>query len=308
MGRGSWRYRVPSKAWPMRGFYTIRGDFGEVTVENLITSKGRALILAYLSGDLVFWGDELAVGVSNVAPALGDVRMGYELGRTFVDVTESDSVANTVLLKGTIPREVIGNIYEIGLFSSAEKTGAVVPPAPLSDFDPMYMDVTNLTADTTNSRIGEGGSRLTAAVSTTAVGSINNLRIALEGRAPEDEFTLAYHNYGNAASVEVRFYTSATTYYTHTFTPLLGYNFYTWTKANFTTTTAANWIDYVTQIEFRVTANATAEASVTFDGIKAETPLSDPGYGLVSRSVLATPINKGFDSELEVEYTVQFGW
>lgn len=292
----------------MRGFYTIRGPFGEITTENLITSKGRALILAYLAGDLAFWGDQLSVGVSNVAPALGDIRMGYELGRTFVDVTESDSATNSVLLKGTIPREVIGDIYEIGLFSSAERTATVVPPSPLSDFDPTYMDATNLTADATNSRIGESGSRLTAAVSTTAVGSLNNLRIALEGRAPEDEFTLAYYNYGNAASVEVRFYTSATTYYTHTFTPATGYNFYTWTKANFTTTTGANWIDYITSIEFRLAANATGEASVTFDGIKLETPLNDPDYGLVSRSVLTTPIAKGFDSELEVEYTIQFGW
>lgn len=292
----------------MRGFYTIRGPFGSITTENLITTKGRQLILAYLAGDIAFWGDELAVGVSNVAPALGDVRMGYELSRNFVTVTEPDPVNNTVLLKGTLPREVIGDIYEIGLFSSASKIAKAIPPAPLTDFNTVYMDVTNLTAETTNSRIGEGGAALTAAAGATATGSVNNLRIPLEGRAPEDELTLAYHNSGNASGVEIRFYTSATTYYTHTFTPAVGYGFYKWTKANFTTTTAANWIDYVVKIEFRLTASTAGGSTVMFDGIKLETPVDSPDYGLTSRSVLTTPIVKGFDTELEIEYIIQFGW
>lgn len=292
----------------MRGFYTIRGPHGSITSENLITDKGKALILAFLAGDIAFWGDEIAVGVSEVGAALGDTSLGYEVGRAKVLVTEAVVSNNSVMLKATLPRDVIADIYEVGVFSSAERAKSTLPAAPLSDFDPTYMETTNLTADATNSRIGERGALLTAAAGTAVAGSFNNLRISLEARQSTDEFVLAYHNGGNAQDVEIRLYTSPTTYHSYSFAPALGYNVHRWSKDLFIPTTGANWIDTVSTIEMIVTAAAGGAASVLFDGLRVETPITEAEYGLVSRSILAAPITKGFDVELEIEYNIEFGW
>lgn len=290
----------------MRGFYTIYTDDGPITVENLITDRGKALILAYLAGDLAYWGDEIAVGISSAAAAATDTALGYEVGRGKVLVTEALVSTNSILLKATLPQDVIADIYELGVFSTAEKV-TVLPATPLSDFDPTYLETVNLTATDVNSRIGERAALLAVAAGATGAGSVVNLRLSLEARQLADVFTLAYHSDGNATAVEVRLYTSPTTYFTYSFTPATGYNLQRWDKQAFTTSTGASWLDTVTEIEFVVTAGALA-ANVSFDGLRIETPNTSNDYGLVSRSVLATPIAKGFDKELEIEYTIQFGW
>lgn len=291
----------------MKGIYTIHTADGPVTYENIITDNGKSMILGYLADNVAFWGDEIAVGVSGAVPAATDESLGFEVARARVSVAESDVATNSVTLKAAIAREVVGDFHEIGLFSTEENAPATSTAAPLSDFDTTYMETTNLTADATNSRIGESGALLSAGAGVTSIGSIDNLHMSLEGRPGSDILTLAYYNSTSAATnLEVRFYTSETGYFSYSFVPAVGYSFHSWTKDSFTAN-GGDWISNVIRIEFHLTAG-TATASVTLDGMRVGTIDSGPLYGLVSRSTVTTPIVKEFGVELEIEYTIQFGW
>lgn len=290
----------------MKGKYTLYTPDGPVEVENLITTKGRELILKHLAQDIADWSNVIAVGVSEAPPTLTDARLGYEIGRGAIDVATTDVANNRIIVKGTIPAAVIGSIREIGVFSSATE-GVDDIPAAFSDFNVAALDVTGFTADTTNGRVGESSALLTVGASATAVGSINNLSFPMEAYGTLDEITLAYYHPGGVTSMQVRFYTSASGYYSYDITiPTTGYQFATWTKGAMTINGDASWLNPVIRMEVAATAGASG-GSVALDGMTVYTVAETPDYGLVSRAVLATPQNKIF-APMDVEYAVEFSW
>lgn len=289
----------------MRGKYTLYAPDGPIEVDNIITTRGRELILKHLSQDIADWASAIAVGVSESAPVAGDTRLGYEIGRGTIDVATTDMTNNRVIVKGTIPSNVIGSIREIGVFSSADTADDAIP-ATLSDFNVDVLDVTGFTSETTVGRVGESAALLTAAASTTVVGSINSLSFPMEGYDILDEVILAYHNFGGITTMQLRFYTSATGYYSYDIVPGTGYNFATWTKGAMAINGDASWLNPIIKIELVATAGASG-GSIALDGMTVYTIAETPDYGLVSRAILATAQEKIF-APMDVEYAVEFSW
>lgn len=286
----------------VRGVYTING----ITVENTITTRGKELILKHLAGHIADWASIVAVGVADAAPTVNDVRLGYELGRGTINVASVDTTTNRVLVKGTIPSDVIGQIREIGVYSSSEGVTSSIVPAPFSDFDVNALDSTGFTATDEGNRIGRGSALLTAASGATATGTINRVSFPMEGFDPADEIVLAYHNFANVSNVAVRLYTSSTGYFSHSFVPVGGYGFAVWTKGAMVANGDASWLNPVISISFDATA-AGGEGRLALDGMTMYTVREEPNYGLVSRAVLATPQDKIF-APMDVEYAIEFSW
>lgn len=290
----------------MIGKYTLYTPDGPLEVENIITRKGKELILKHLAQDITDWAGVMAVGVSDIPATENDTRLGYEIGRGDIDVATVDVGNDRVIVKGTIPANVIGNIREIGVFSSGDEKGSGIIPATLSDFDVAVLDVTGFVADETAGRIGVSAARLTVNASSTTSGRVGSLSFPMEGYDTLDNIILAYHHPGGITSAEVKFFTSATDYFSYTFAPAGGYNFVTWTKGAMTVNGAPSWLSPVNAIELSASAG-TGGGSLALDGMTVYTVSEIPDYGLVSRAVIAYPQDKIF-APMDVEYAVEFGW
>ena len=109
----------------------------------MITKFGKRFLASQMAGVNSFSGRELALGIGSTAVNANgnDTKLEFEFyrlpvvfGSTDIQTTTSNNVATTtysVVYKTTIPQDVVGQIYEIGLFpSNRTSIGVVVLISP----------------------------------------------------------------------------------------------------------------------------------------------------------------------------------
>ena len=65
----------------------------------------------------------------------------------------------------------------------------------------------------------------------------------------------------------------------------------------------------ITNVGVEVTANSGGTTSVYFDGIRInDEDTFDPIFGIISRSVLASALNKIAGRSVDIEYRLQLSW
>lgn len=265
----------------------------------MIVDKGRELILKYLSGRSQTWAGAIELGIGSTAVLQTDENLEFPYVRVPVEYGDYDAGTNEVILRAVIPNGVAGEFHEVGVFSDedfpeAEQGNTLI--AAFNDIDTTYTSDVGVT-DTANVRAGTLGYLLSSAGFVRAL--LPTLGSELSGYTATDEFVLAYNLTAGTPSVSLRFESTSTDYYEHTFTGSAGYNIEAVEKQNMTQTGTPSW-GTVTSVY--VSTN-TADG-IMFDALAVRDSVSIDTYGMVARQVLGTPVVKSSGVETEVTFTV----
>jgi hypothetical protein len=246
-------------------------------------------------------------------------------GDPVFDVDGDPVYEYSIIYKSTIPQDVSGVVSEVGLYPGGRQS--------LNNFDSKFITsftnefnwfdgATNPTSQA-NTQDSNGAYTFLSKVSDSMVRVdvtsgqtkeyINSLiSDDISGYSINDTIAIAYKKVDNNVSkIRVKFYSSDLAYYYVDFTPESG----TGDKIQevslgnlFSNYTASpNLPDPSSIIKIGVATTATGGATtVYFDAIRInDEDTFDPGYGLISRSVLSTPLIKKPGRPVDIEYKLQ---
>ena len=293
----------------MRGMYKIYLD-GKLVNEapNLITNAGRPLVLRYLAGQTSSIGGSISCGTSGTAASAADVKLGLEFMRGAVLLRGVDYTTNRVIFKATMDPAAAGVIYELGLYPYQINNAAQYGGESFTNFDSSNEPLTGGTANTINFRTSNQSYSVSPALSTSATISLSPIYDDLSGYQDADIFTLGYFiNDANTATINIRIKTDAANYYQFSFAPptVSGYYVRDILKSSFTVVGTPTWAN-ISSLDFIVTAQAAGATTVQLDAFRLNDTDIYQDYGLVSRSVLATPQPKLAGEQMDIEYLLEF--
>lgn len=254
-----------------------------------------------------------------------NTRLDFEFYRTPVlfgstDIQTTAGVTTySVVYKATIPQDVVANIYEVGLYPSTRSSVNNFDSKYLTNFDDLLdwedSSGTNPTVSNANYRIGGNVLRMFASANTSKEYKSTIPTIDLSGYSDNDTIKLAYYREdANLSSIKVRLYSDATKYYEATVTPTSGTGYKLSTDIPLSTffagaTSPSPEIANINQIGIVITAGAGGTAYVGMDGLRInDEDTFDPIFGMISRSVFATPITKLSGRQVDVEYRLDLGF
>ena len=317
----------------MRGLYRFTEDgivVGEV--ENIITTEGKNLIAKYLGGLVPSYAGAIAVGVGTTPATVTDKTLEYEVARSSIavrNVTGPYAEIYQVSFKAVLPNQLEGVIRESAIisqefnryagsygdkllskFTSGEGWSTVSSSNMTQTYESIGYDVLGNSV-----RIGGEASRFSATSAASPSISIESSAIQgdFSGYSSADQFALAYSGYYVSAgtSIEVRFYSDVSSYYTITLTPAVNtasiwtYGILKFIKSNFSVAGAPSW----SSISKVGVISSTNNASTNFmlDGLSIfDTDYINPDYAMISRSVSANQIVKSAGKTMDVEYFLEF--
>lgn len=277
----------------------------------MITTGGKLHIKRYLAGVVPAVAQSIAYGTGGKALAVGDTRLQFEIGRADITLVEPDYVNNKIIYKATIPEDISGVIYELGLFSvAADAVAGEFSSRLLASFDSDTEDWADAggiapTYVTTNARVGKDSMRHTPAASGTEL-DILAVDLDLSGYSNADIITFAF-NVGNAntSGITLRFMTSTGNHFAYSYgAQTAGYKFVELPRGSFTSTGTPDW-STITSIQVQTNSGAGGASQVDFEGIRIEdADTINPEYVMVSRDLLSVPFVKEEGKIQEVEFSL----
>ncbi len=274
----------------------------------MLTVKGKQQFLRLASSQVLQFGRTIVLGIDTTPETETDTKLGFEVGRANIEVISPDFVDGSVVFKGTIPREVTGIIYEVGIWSmETDPSNGTYGSRLLVSFDSsIELWSAGTSFDTTNARIGLDALRLSLATNSTASATLEGMALDLLGYSNADEFKIAYYASTNLANVKVRFGQTTGDYYEATIpSPSSGYHVDSLTKPSFSATGNPSWSS-ITYVTISATSTSGGAGTVDFDGIRIEdTDTFNPDYALLSRYVLDEPMIKTTQTPMDVEYALK---
>ncbi len=310
----------------MRGFYKIyKGDTLVCQQDNALTIVGRSLILKSLLGLIPSVGGSIAIGVDGKAnPALNANKlidlntMSFSIGQSPVQLATLNRTDNVdaLVFKTTINDPLKYTIYEVGLYPESIQD-QIVQFSDLLLFNGESDDgwtegSTELSSKTTGSRmISEDIANATYRIGNEAVyidsGSTVFSTIFSKNFtdfSDKDLLKLAVDPTGTSGSLLIKFETDDSNYYSKTFTISTGgYQILSCAKDEILTTGTPSWAN-INKISITMTSTG-----LVLDGIKFDdTDNVDVNYGLISRTALATPIQKSAGEPITIEYYLVLGF
>jgi hypothetical protein len=298
----------------------------------LITKFGKRFLTSHLSGMVVSPTKDLAFGIDSTAVQANgnDTRLGFEFYRVpvsfgSIDIQTDEFGASTysVVYQATIPQDVSGIIKEIGLYPGIKSSSNNFDSKFIADFENNLMwfksDDSNpeLVANTTSSikpRVGSYFSKVAVSASQSVEFTCSYSGLDLSGYTSSDSLSLAYNQENtNLDSITFKFYSSDSSYYSATFT---GASSVTESdkiaKVLFSTLTANNAfadLSSIIKIGVTVTAKSSGQAVVYLDALRIDDEDTfNANFGLISRSVLSSPIEKISGKPVDVEYRINLGF
>ena len=250
---------------------------------------------------------------------------GFNILQSGVDVDGDPVYSYFVTYKSTIPQDVSGVVSEVGLYPGDRQS--------FNNFDSKF--ITSFTNEFNwfngsdnptsqgNTQDASGNYTFLSKVSDSMIKVdvssgqtkeyINSLiSDDISGYSINDTISIAYKKADNNLSkIRVKFYSSDLAYYYVDFTPLSGTGdrIQTLTLNNLFSnyTSAPNLPDPSSIIKIGVATTASGgNTTVYFDAIRInDEDTFDPGYGLISRSVLSTPLIKKAGRPVDIEYKLQ---
>jgi hypothetical protein len=305
----------------------------------MITKFGKRFLANYISGNNSFASKELALGIGSISPnAKGnDTRLNFEFYRlpvelssfnilqTGTDVDGDPVYSYFVIYKSTIPQDISGVISEVGLYPGDRQSFNNFDSKFITSFTNEFNWFSGSSNPTLqgNTQDSSGAYTFLSKVSDSMIRVdvtsgqskeyINSLiSDDISGYSINDTIAIAYKKTDNNVSkIRVKFYSSDLAYYYVDFTPESG----TGDKIQslslnnlFSNYTAApNLPDPSSIIKIGVETTASGgNTTVYFDAIRInDEDTFDPGYGLISRSVLSTPLIKKPGRPVDIEYKLQ---
>lgn len=306
----------------LKGTYIYYENGQEVyRSENVITKYGKRFLTSFLAGRDSFSSKSMAFGIGSTAALDTDTRLGFEFYRAPVlfgstDIqTVNDTTTYSVVYKSTIPQDVAGYITEVGLYPEYKESLSSYDGKFIADFD-NQLDWTNTPLiTTTNARVGQYLLNMSSNATSAKEYKTNVQAIDLSGYSVNDTLKLAYvKNDANLQNIIIKFYSSALDYYSVTVTPAsgTGYKMSSDITLNnlFSNASTLN-VDpsNINQIGITITPTSGQSTSVGLDALRInDEDTFDPNFGLISRSVLSTPLVKLAGRQVDVEYRLDLGF
>jgi hypothetical protein len=305
----------------------------------MITKFGKRFLTSYLSGNNSFSSKEIALGIGSTSPnAKGnDTRLNFEFYRFPVELSSFDILQNGVdgdgdpiyeyfvTYKSTIPQDVSGVVSEVGLYPGNRQS--------FNNFDSKF--ITSFTNEFnwfngTDNPTSQGNTQNSSG-EYTCLSKVSDIMIKvyvtsgqtkeyinslisddISGYSINDTIAIAYKKSDNNVSkIRVKFYSSDLAYYYVDFTPESGTGDKIQSLSldnlfnNYTASPNLPDPSSITKIGVATTATG-GNTTVYFDAIRInDEDTFDPGYGLISRSVLSTPLIKKPGRPVDIEYKLQ---
>jgi len=306
------------------GEYTIYEDGQEVCRnKNLITKFGKRYITQYLAGQSNTNLRDIAIGIGSTAATVNDTQLGFEFYRSPVSVSSIDIQTSSstglstygVIYKTTIPVDVVGVINELGLFPTVSLSSTDYASNSISTFEnnQSWTDSSGAYPSVLTTPTPKIGTYYLS-MGATASGSkeyFNNFNIDVSGYSALDSLTIAYRQSDlNLDYVFIRMYDSNNNYYEIRYAGDVS----TGDKIKSLTLNNLYSSGYgsgspdqtsIVKIGVGVKAKSTGATTVLFDGLRInDEDAFRTDYGLISRSVLSTPIVKTLGKQMVIEYRI----
>lgn len=279
----------------------------------MITTEGTLHVKRYMAGFVPSIALSMAFGVGESPESAGDTKLQFEVGRSDIELTSYDFIADKLVFKATLDEGFDATLYEVALYSSeADVAAGEYGSRLITSFDSdteTWMQASNpATYTTTNTRIGANSVTLTLAVNASATVSQDGVVMDFAGYSAADEFVFAFYcDNGNVESIRYRFLTDASNYYDFIIPAAsitTGFNLVRVLKGAATGTGTPNW-GSITRLEVTPTAKNIGGVTINLEGIRVEdTDTSSPGYVMVARSLLAIPFDKVAGRIQEIEFPI----
>lgn len=295
----------------------------------MITKFGKRFITSYLASGLNFNQKDIAIGIGSQAPTLNDSDMQFEFYRSGVFLGSTDIQTNTatgvttysVVYKTTLPTDVEGVISEIGIFPTVFTQNTDYSSKYISSFEntTQWKDSSGeqpLSVSTPTPSIGSSYFSITASAGQSKSYSLDTI-FDLSGYGVDDSMTIAFHQTDlNLDYIYVRFYSSPTNYKEIRFPAYstvgnkisLPAKLSSLFNSAFSSAGATDF-SKITTIEVGAKAKSDGDTNVLLDGLRLnDEDRYNSQYGLISRSVLSTPIVKTLGVEMDIEYKIDLGF
>ncbi len=294
----------------------------------MITKFGKRFITSYLASGLNFNQKDIAIGIGSQAPTLNDSDMQFEFYRSGVFLGSSDIQTNTatgittysVVYKTTLPTDVEGIISEIGIFPSGSAQNTDYSSKYISSFENTtdWKDSDGaqpISVSTPTPKIGSSYFSITAASNQSKSYSLDTV-FDIAGYGVDDSISLAFYQTDlNLDYIYARFYSSPTNYKEIRFlaTTSIGHKILSLKLSSLfnSTFSSAGATDFskITIIEVGAKAKVSGATNVLLDGLRLnDEDRYNSQYGLISRSILSTPIVKPLGIEMDIEYKLNLGF
>lgn len=289
--------------------------------ENVITKYGKRFLTSFLAGRDSFSSKSMAFGIDNTAALDTNTRLGFEFYRTPVlfgstDIqTVNDSTTYSVVYKSTIPQDVAGYITEVGIYPEYKESLSSYDGKFIADFD-NQLEWTNTPLITeTGARVGQYLLNMSSNGTSAKEYKTNIQAIDLSGYSVNDTLRLAYlKNDSNLQNIIIKFYSSSLDYYSVTITPASGTGYKISSDIlvdNLFSNASTLNVDpsNINQIGIVITPVSGQSTSVGLDALRInDEDTFDPNFGLISRSVLSSPLIKLAGRQVDVEYRLDLGF
>ena len=307
------------------GEYVFYEDGKEVgRNKNLITKFGKRYLTQYLAGQSNTNLKDIAIGIGSTAASVNDTQLGFEFYRSPVTMSSIDIQTNSttgissygVVHKTTIPVDVVGVISEIGVFPTVSLSSTDYASNSISTFEDNQSWADSNGAfpsvlTTPTPKIGSYYLSMNAPSSGTKQ-YFNNFNIDISGYSALDSLTIAYRQVDlNLDYVFVRMYDSNNSYYEIRYAgdvATTGDKIKSLTLNNLYSSgygSGAPDQTSIVKIGVGVKAKSSGATAVLFDGLRInDEDAFRTDYGLISRSVLSTPIVKTLGKQMVIEYRI----
>lgn len=288
---------------------------------NVITKYGKRFLTNFIAGTDSFSSKSMAFGVDSTAATENDTRLGFEFYRTPVlfgstDIQTSNDITNySVVYKATIPQDVAGYITEVGLYPEFRESLSSFDSKFLVDFE-SQLEWTNTPLITLDeARIGQYLLKMSSNGTSAKEYKTNIQTLDLSGYSVNDTLRLAFIKYdANLQNIIIKFYSSDLDFYSVTVSPAsgTGYKLSSGITLNnlFSNASTTN-VDptNINKIGITITPTSGQSTSVGLDGLRVnDEDTFSPNFGLISRSILTTPLVKLAGRQVDVEYRLDLGF
>jgi hypothetical protein len=294
----------------------------------MITKFGKRFITSYLANGLNFNQKDIAIGIGSTAATVNDTDLQFEFYRSGVNLGSVDIQTNTstgqttyaVVYKATLPTDVEGIISEIGIFPTAFAQNTDYSSKYISSFEnaSSWIDSSGnqpTLVSTPTPKIGSSFFFVSAVNGGSNSYGLDTI-LDIAGYGVEDSISFAFYQSDlNLDYVYARFYSSASNYKEVRFSGAtsIGHKILTTKLSNLFNSSfaSAGVTDFanITKIEVGAKAKTSLSTTVLLDGLRInDDDRYNPQYGLISRSVLSTPIVKVLGVEMDIEYKINLGF
>jgi len=284
----------------------------------MITQFGKRFLTNFIAGNVSFANKDLAIGIADDLEYLSantNSRLGFEFYRLPVEFgginIDTSVVPNTysVIYSATLPADLSGKINEIGIFPSTRSSINNYDSKFITDFELPFDWTPTPNIDQINYRVGNSSLTFQSNGAEEQEYKSTIETLDLSGYSNFDTFSISFIQLDeNLGEIKLRFYSSNTDYLEVAFgSGSLGNNIFEKELANLITVGSPDKSN-INQIGL-VIVPSVAPTSVVMDGIRInDEDTFDPTYGLISRKVLDTEVEKVSGKELIIEYKLDLSF